>query len=95
MKKITITKFVCEYCRKKYNIPGDALKCEANHLGVTYQEHLDNTKLSEDEFTEKLFDEAVTAVSKFLIVTNKEQHIKLLKGVIRAVIKVRKRRSKK
>lgn len=78
----TKTVFVCEECGFEYECAGDALKCEANHLGLTleeYQEYLAllrvekdcgiNVSIAKNECTEKLLDEAISAVIKF-----KEEH---------------------
>lgn len=74
----TKTVFVCEQCGFEYGCAGDALKCEAEHLGLTleeYQEYLAllrigkdcgiNVSIAKNERTEKLLDEAVNAVIKF------------------------------
>lgn len=74
----TKTVFVCEQCGTEYKYAGDALKCEAEHFGLTleeYQEYLVllriekdcgiNVSIAKNERTEKLLDEAVNAVIRF------------------------------
>lgn len=74
----TKTVFVCEQCGFEYKCAGDALKCEANHFGLTleeYQEYLallrtekdcgTNVSIAKNEHTEKLLDDAIKAVLKF------------------------------
>lgn len=74
----TKTVFVCEQCGTEYKSAGNALMCEAEHLGITleeYQKYLEllriekdcgiNVSIAKNEHTERLFDEAVYAVIRF------------------------------
>lgn len=74
----TKTVFVCEQCGTEYECAGNALKCEAQHHGLTleeYQEYLVllriekdcgiNASIAKNEHTERLLDEAVNAVIRF------------------------------
>ena len=74
----TKTVFVCEHCKSEYECAGDALKCEATHLGLTLEEYKEylallrtekdcgiNVSIAKNERTEKLLDEAINAIIKF------------------------------
>ena len=74
----TKTVFVCEQCECEYEFAEYALKCEADHFGLTLEEYKEylallktekhcgiNVNIAKNERTEKLFDEAVKAVIEF------------------------------
>lgn len=72
------TIFICDKCGKQYDIPVEARKCEAGHLGLTLEEFSEyhkllnnerccgiNISIAKNERTEKALDDAVNAVIQF------------------------------
>ena len=70
--------YVCEMCGVEHKCAVDALKCEANHLGLTIEEYQEytallrkekecgiNVSITKNERTERLLEEAINAVIKF------------------------------
>lgn len=74
----TKTIYICEFCNKQYQIPENAIECEATHLGLTvdqYKEYMDLLREERDAFGQagcanndqirKRCDDAVQAVLDF------------------------------